>query len=70
MVIGVLLAAAVLGVIVFALLLIFRGDLVGVDLSGASLLRLYLYLASLAGILVGDGDHEVRDVLTPGSRRA
>jgi hypothetical protein len=52
MVIGVLLAAAVFGVIVFALLLIFRRDLVGVDLSGASLLRLYLYLASLAGILV------------------
>jgi hypothetical protein len=52
MVIGVLLAASVLGVVVFALLLIFRRDLVGVDLSGRSLLRLYLYLASLAAIVV------------------
>lgn len=52
MVIGVLLAASVVGIIVFALLLIFRKDLVGVDLLGRSLLRLYLYLASLAGIIV------------------
>jgi hypothetical protein len=52
MVIGVLLAASVLGVIVFALLLIFRRDLVGVDLSSRSLLRLYLHLASLAAIIV------------------
>jgi hypothetical protein len=52
MVIGVLIAASVVGVIVFALLLIFRKDLVGVDLSGRSLLRLYLHLASLAAIVV------------------
>lgn len=52
MVIGVLLAAGIVGVIVFALLLIFRKDLVGVDLSARSLLRLYLYLASLAAVMV------------------
>jgi len=51
-VIGVLLAAGIGGVIVFALLLIFRKDLVGVDLSARRLLRLYLYLASLAAVMV------------------
>jgi phosphotransferase system glucose/maltose/N-acetylglucosamine-specific IIC component len=52
MVIGVLVAAGILGIIVFALLLIFRKDLLGVDLSARSLLRLYLYLASLAAVMV------------------
>jgi len=52
MIVGVLLAASVVGVIALVLLLIFRKDLVGVDLSGRSLLRLYLYLASLAAIIV------------------
>jgi len=52
MVIGVLLAAGVFGVIALTLLLIFRKDLVGVDASARSLLRLYLYLASLAAVLV------------------
>lgn len=52
MVIGVLLAASVAGVIALTLLLVFRRDLVGVDLSPRSLLRFYLYLASLAGVLV------------------
>lgn len=52
MIIGVLLGAGVVGVIVFALLLIFRKDLVGVDLGARSLLRMYLYLASLAAVMV------------------
>ncbi|MEX2046421.1 MAG: hypothetical protein WEE03_04610 [Chloroflexota bacterium] len=52
MIVGVLVAASVAGVIALVLLLIFRKDLVGVDLSGRSLLRLYLYLASLAAIIV------------------
>ncbi len=52
MVIGVLLAASVAGVVALTLLLVFRKDLVGVDLSPRSLLRFYLYLASLAGVLV------------------
>jgi len=52
MAIGILTAAGVVGVILFALLLIFRRDLVGVDLSGRSLLRMYLFLASLAGVIV------------------
>jgi hypothetical protein len=52
MIIGVLLSAGVVGVIVFALLLIFRKDLVGVDLGARSLLRMYLYLASLAAVMV------------------
>lgn len=52
MIIGVLAVAAVVGVVALTLLLIFRKDLVGVDLSGRSLLRLYLYLASLAGVIL------------------
>lgn len=52
MITGVLVVAAVFGIVVLALLLVFRKDLVGVDLSPRSLLRLYLYLASLAGLIV------------------
>ncbi len=52
MIAGVFALAAVFGVVVLALLLIFRKDLVGVDLTARSLLRLYLYLASLAGVIV------------------
>jgi hypothetical protein len=52
MIIGVFLAAAVFGVTALTLLLIFRKDLLGVDLTARSLLRLYLYLASLAAVLV------------------
>ena len=52
MISGVLIAAAFVGTIVFALLLIFRRDLVGVDLAARSLLRLYLYLASLVAVIV------------------
>ena len=51
MTIGILIAVGVLCTLVLALLLIFRRDLVGVDLSGRSLVRLYLYLASLAGVI-------------------
>lgn len=50
--IGIFIATGVLCTIVLALLLIFRRDLVGVDLSGRSLLRLYLYIASLAAVIV------------------
>ncbi len=52
MIVGVFIAAAVFGVVALTLLLIFRKDLVGVDVSARSFLRLYLYLASLAGVLV------------------
>ncbi|MDE3112325.1 MAG: hypothetical protein KGN00_01275 [Chloroflexota bacterium] len=51
MTIGILVAVGVTCTVILALLLIFRRDLVGVDLSGQSLLRLYLYLASLAGVI-------------------
>ncbi|MBU6423587.1 MAG: hypothetical protein KGJ98_02740 [Chloroflexota bacterium] len=51
MTIGILVAVGVVCTILLALLLIFRRDLVGVDLSGRSLLLLYLYLASLAGVI-------------------
>lgn len=51
-VISILVAAGVIGIIVLALLLVFRKDLVGVDLGARSLLRLYLYLASLAAVIV------------------
>lgn len=52
---AVLALSAIGGAIVLLLLLVFRHDLVGVDLSGRSLLRLYLYLASLAAIIVTVG---------------
>lgn len=52
MIVGVFAMTAVFGVIALTLLLIFRKDLVGVDVSARSLLRLYLYIASLAGLLV------------------
>ncbi len=48
---GIVVASGVICTVVLALLLIFRRDLVDVDLSGRSLLRLYLLLASLAGVI-------------------
>lgn len=47
-----LIGLAVVGGIVLFLLVIFRKDIVGVDLSARSLVRLYLYLASLAAVVV------------------
>lgn len=52
MITGVLAAAAIFGVVALTLLLIFRKDVVGVDLGARGLLRLYLYVASLAGVVV------------------
>lgn len=50
MIIGVLAPAAVLGTIVLLGVLFLRRD--GIDLTPRGLLRLYLYIASLAGIVV------------------
>lgn len=52
MITGILVAAAVFGVVALTLLLIFRKDLLGVDLGTRSMLRLYLYIASLAGVIL------------------
>lgn len=49
---GVLVFAGVVCAVIFALVLIFRRDLVGVDLTARSLVRMYLYLASLAAVMV------------------
>ena len=52
MITAVLALASVFGIVVLALMLVFRMDLVGVDLGSRSLLRLYLYLGSLAGVVL------------------
>lgn len=52
MIVGVLLFVSVFAVVALTLLLVFRKDLVGVDLGSSSLLRLYLYIGSLAGIIL------------------
>lgn len=52
MVEGVLILAGVVGAIALLLLMVFRRDLVGVDLSARSLLRLYTFVASLAAAIV------------------
>ncbi len=52
MIVGVLLVASIFGIVALSALLVFRRDLVGVDLGTRSLLRLYLYLASLAGVVL------------------
>ncbi len=52
MIYGVLIPAAVLGVIVLIAVLIVQKARGAIDLSPRSLLRIYLYLASLAGIVM------------------
>jgi len=52
MISAVLLMTGVISAVIFMLLLVFRRDLIGVDLSARSVVRLYLYLASLAAVIV------------------
>ncbi|HUG56226.1 MAG TPA: DUF5671 domain-containing protein [Candidatus Limnocylindrales bacterium] len=52
MITGVLVPAAVLGVLILVAVLFFQRGREGVDLSPRALLRLYLYIASLAGIVL------------------
>lgn len=52
MITGVLGVSAIVSVIALIALMIGRKDLVGVDLGARSLLRLYLYIGSLAGVLL------------------
>ena len=49
---GILAAAAVLGVIVLVVVLLLQRGRDGVDFGAPALLRLYLYIASLAGVIV------------------
>ncbi|HEV2011578.1 MAG TPA: hypothetical protein VGS17_11195, partial [Candidatus Limnocylindria bacterium] len=52
MVLGVLATAALVGVIVGGIALVVRGGRSGFDWAPRSLVRIYLYIASLAGIVV------------------
>lgn len=52
MVLGILVPIAVLGLVILAAALIFRRGGEGLDLGPRGLLRLYLYVASLAGVVV------------------
>lgn len=52
MVTGLLVTGAILCVVVFIVVLFFQRGSEGVDLSARSLMRLYLYVASLAGMIL------------------
>ncbi len=52
MITAVLAVSAVVGVVALVALMIGRKDLIGVDLGSRSLLRLYLYIGSLAGVIL------------------
>lgn len=52
MVLGVLAVVAIVGVIIGAIALVVRGGRSGFDWTPRSLVRIYLYIASLAGIVV------------------
>lgn len=52
MVIGILVPVAILGLLVFGAAMLFRRGGDGLDFAPRNLLRLYLYIASLAGIVV------------------
>ncbi len=52
MIVGVLVPAAVLGAIVFVAVMLFQRGQAAIDLSPRGLLRFYVYIASLAGVVV------------------
>ena len=52
MVLGVLVAVAIVGAIVGAIAMLVRGGRNGMDFAPRNLVRLYLYVASMAGIIV------------------